>query len=92
MIDKEWYQAGWEKTIEKSRERDAASCLMFLFSVEVWYGFVILFKFSWMVYGKLLSGNLIKFYFRVIVFVIEDGSWFAVRSSWWSFEEDCFAV
>ena len=52
----------------------------------------ILFKFPWMVYGKFSGGNLIKFYFRVIVFVIEDGSWFAVRSSWWSFEEDCFAV
>ena len=45
-----------------------------------------------MVYGKLLNGNLIKFYFRVIIIVIEDGSWFTVRSSGWSFEEDCFAV
>ena len=37
-----------------------------------------------------MNGNLIKFYFRVIIIVIEDGSGFAVRSSG-SFEEDCFA-
>ena len=48
---------------------------MFVFSVEVWYCFVVLFKFSWMVYERLWSRNLIKFYFRVIIFVIEDGSW-----------------
>ena len=39
-----------------------------------------------------LCGNLIKFYFRVIVIVIEDGSWFVARGSWRGFEEDCFSV
>ena len=53
---------------------------------------IVLFKFPWMVYGKFLCGNLIKFYFRVIVIVIEDGSRFVARGSWRGCEEDCFSV